>query len=349
MGRAPTTPLAERIRAEHASWDDPIVDREIFGTSDPNAIAARYARFCAGVLGSAPIGARFYHVSNGCVAGLDLDDGRAVVVKAQRGGRSGGYLSACHDVRRHLVAAGFPCPRPLGDPVRDGGAWLTADELDDRGARADAHDPAIRRSMAAGLARLVELARPFSAHPAFGGAWFTAIPEGRTFPRPHSPIFDFEATARGAEWIDELAARARGRRRDASGERVVGHFDWRVEHLRFEGDRIVTSYDWDSLHAELEPVAVGAAAHAFTADWHRDDLRQAPTHDELAAFVADYETARGRRFAHAERATVAASCVYSLAYTARCNHALAPADESGNGDFRPLLRAHGAAMLDGAL
>lgn len=341
--------LADLIRSEHASWDSPVVDREIFGTSDADAVAGRFARFCVTTLGSAPVGARFYRVSIGCVAGLELEDGRAVVVKAQRGSRSGAYLLACHEVRRHLVAAGFPCPRPIGEPTRDDGAWLSADELDERGSRADAHDPAIRRSMAAALARLVDLARPFASHPAFGGAWFSAIPEGKTFPKPHSPIFDFEATAEGAAWIDALASRARAHRHDASGDRVVGHFDWRVEHLRFEGERVVTSYDWDSLHAEREPVVVGAAAHAFTADWQRDDMVQVPSRDELRAFVADYEAARGRPFDRGELATVAASCVYSLAYTARCNHALRPGEEGGTGDFRALLRAHGAAMLAGGV
>jgi len=48
---------------------------------------------------------------------------------------------------------------------------------------------------------------------------------------------------------------------------VIGHFDWRIEHVRLDDGRIVTSYDWDSLNAEREPVLVGATAHAFTADW----------------------------------------------------------------------------------
>jgi hypothetical protein len=37
--------------------------------------------------------------------------------------------------------------------------------------------------------------------------------------------------------------------------------------------------------------------------------------------------------------------VYSLAYTARCNHALA--GDGDNGDFRPLLRAEAGALLAG--
>lgn len=173
------------------------------------------------------------------------------------------------------------------------------------------------------------------------------MPDDRPFPRPHTPLCDFDATRAGAAWIDDLAREAKAIGRAVrAGETVVGHFDWRVEHLRFEGDRIVTSYDWDSLHAEREPVLVGSAAHAFTADWGRDDVVRTPSREELAGFVADYEAGRGRPFDAAERRVAAAACVYALAYTSRCNHALMPADEGANGDFRPLLRAHGRDLLD---
>jgi hypothetical protein len=341
--------LARVIGEEHAQWDVPIVDLAIFGTADPAVIAGRIDALCAEHLGASIRSARFYRVSVGCVAGLHLADGRGVVVKVQRGGRAPAYLAACFDVRRALVATGFPCPQPLAGPTSVGDAWATIEELDLRGEPADAHDPAVRRELAATLARLAKDARAFVGHPAFCGAWFTTIPEGQTFPTPHSPLFDFDATAEGAAWIDALAARARALRHDARGERVVGHFDWRIEHVRFEAGRIVTSFDWDSLHVELEPVVVGAGAHAFTADWQREDLVRVPSIDEIRAFVADYEAARGGPFDRDERMALGASLVFSLAYTARCNHARSPTDEGFNGDFRPLLRREGEAILAGGI
>ena len=93
--------------------------------------------------------------------------------------------------------------------------------------------------------------------------------------------------------------------------------------------------------------SAGANAHAFTADWARDDIVRVPRVAEMAAFVDDYETARGTSFTAAERRTIAASCVYSVAYTARCNHAIDPRAEAWNGDFRPLLRAEAEALLAG--
>jgi hypothetical protein len=342
---AGTEELARIIADEHATWDDPLVCREIFGTHDPIAIADLVEELCVRASRATIVRARFYRVSVGSVAGLDLSDGRSVVAKFQRGGRSERYLEACLRVRRALADSGFPCPRPIAGPLRLGNAWATLEELDERGSAGDAHDPAVRRELASTLARLVDLARPFATDPAFGGAWFTSIPDDRIFPKPHSPLFDFSATAGGAEWIDDLAARARAHRTHATGDVVLGHFDWRIEHVRLEAGRIVTSYDWDSLHAELEPVLLGATLHAFTADWQREDLVRVPTLDEMRAFLSDYESARGRPFTSAERTTLSASLVYSLSYTARCNQAVNPKQEGWNGDFRPFLRAHGDSLV----
>ncbi len=341
-----TESLASLVAAEHRTWTDPIVCQAVFGSTNPTAIAERIDALCREALGSAIASARFYRVSVGCVAGVELDDGRAVVVKVQRSRRSPASFGVMLDIRRHLAREGFPCPEPLGDVITEGDRITTFEELVERGARADAHDPRIRRALAASLARVVDLTRPFVGTTPLGGAWFTAIPDGRLWPRPHTPLVDFEATAEGAGWIDEIAARARAVRGEAAGKRVLGHFDWRVEHARFGPDgEVVATYDWDSLHDERETVMVGAAAHAFTTDWSRSDIVRVPRIAEIAGFVDDYEAARGSDFAPAERRTIAASCVYSLAYTARCNHALDGDDD--NGDFRPLLRAEAGALLAG--
>ena len=338
--------LEDTIRREHATWDDPVVDRAVLGTTDPAAIAALFEGLCEDALGSKVAGARFYRVSVACVAGLDLADGRSVVVKAQRGGRSEAYLDACVAFRHLLADEGYPCPRPLTGPRRVGPAWMMAEDLMLAGQPADAHDPPVRRAITSALARLVELSARFPSPEIFGRAWFTGLPEGRVFPRPHSPSFDFEKSAEGAGWIEALAAEARARRAAAEGERAIGHFDFRVEHLRFEADRVVASFDWDSLHHEFVPVMIGSLAPHFTADWQRDDLVRAPTLDEMRAFVADFEACSDHRFSKGERATLSAACLFAMAYTARCNHASSPREEGWNGDLRPMLRAHGRRLLD---
>jgi hypothetical protein len=340
--------LAGLVANEHREWDDPLVCRAVFDTVDPTAIADAIDELCRTELGSGVAGARFYRVSVGCVAGVDLHDGRAVVIKAQVSRRPATTFGALFAVRRHLALSGFPCPAPIGEPVERRGRWITFEELVERGKAADAHDPRIRKQLATSLARMVALSRSLVGNTRLGGAWFTSVPDERTWPRPHSPLFDFEATAEGADWIDELAVRARQLRSRASGEHVIGHFDWRVEHARFGSDgEIVATYDWDSLHEERETVMVGANAHAFTADWGRSDIVRVPRVAEMAAFVDEYEAARGKQFTRAERETIAASCVYSIAYTARCNHAIDPKAEAWNGDFRPLLHAEADALLAG--
>jgi len=147
-------------------------------------------------------------------------------------------------------------------------------------------------------------------------------PQGALWPKPHNALFDFEATAAGAEWIDEIGTRAVAVER--MGREVVGHLDWAAKHVRFD-DRLrpTAVYDWDSVTTELEPVVAGQAAASFTYTEELDSpVSRWPTPDESLAFLADYERARGVPFEPAERATAGAACVYLLAYASRCHHAV---------------------------
>lgn len=135
-----------------------------------------------------------------------------------------------------------------------------------------------------------------------------------------------------------MARAARGRMQPA-GDVVIGHGDWRAEHVRFaaaDSAQVVAAFDWDSLCKEREPELVGMIAHAFCADWSRDPPPAAPTRDEARAFVADYERARGRAFDDAERRLCGAAFAYACAYTARC----------GARTFRELVKSHGPGLMD---
>ncbi len=338
--------LAGAIAAHLAEWEAPVVELAIFGTGNPPAIAAALEQFIAGSLGAPVAECLFYRTSVGAVAGVRLADGRRVVVKVHQPHVSRARLAAVHDVMAALAA---PASRARGRwwrRCRSPTAWPPPGMIDG-GELRDGHEPAVRRELAGRLAELVALVKVTPAREPLGAGWFSGLPAERLWPRPHSPLFDFERTAAGAESIDAIAAQARQAPR--AGARVIGHFDWRAEHVRFEGDRAVAVYDWDSLHVDLEPTVVGAAAHAFCADWERADVPAAPSVDELRAFVGEYEDARGRRFAGDERRTLAGSLVYSLAYTARCVHALgADADDRGRA-FVQLLEAQGAGAAARAL
>lgn len=154
----------------------------------------------------------------------------------------------------------------------------------------------------------------------------------------------FTATADGAGWIDAVAMAARRRLRPI-GRRVIGHSDWRPEHVRFSAARIVAVFDWDSLCCHDEPSLLGFVAHGFCADWSDNGRRQAPTLDEARAFVGDHEKARGSSLTPAERRACGAAFAYACAYTARCVHALGEDTRDQEGTFQHLVAAEGARLL----
>jgi Phosphotransferase enzyme family len=353
---------ADLVAANLAARDhEPHVLRAVFPDPTPAAIGAAVERFCERALGAPVASAEFFAPSVGSVHGVRLADGRRVVVKVHPPRASVAHLEAMQAVQRHLAAAGFPAPMPLARPSPLGRGVATAETLLDRGAPPDGGVPAQRRAMAAGLAELVALARPLTGLAGLRES-LMAPPPGALWPNPHDGRFDFAATAAGAEWVDRVATTARAiRDRAPAGEEVVGHTDWRAEHLRFEGGALTAVHDWDSLALVAEPALVGAVAHAFPANWALAEPPGPPTKEAALAFVADYEAAReGGPFTAAERARARAALVYAMAYTARCEHSdrrtdlgrRAPAPWSGTepasvpaGGALAFLAAHAAELL----
>ncbi|MCY0990612.1 hypothetical protein OV203_25945 [Nannocystis sp. ILAH1] len=141
-----------------------------------------------------------------------------------------------------------------------------------------------------------------------------------------------------------LARRAREVAGVAASPLVLGHCDWRVEHLRFAGDRLVACYDWDSLATRPEVSIVGVNAHGHTADWSQEQVRRVPTPEAILQFIADYEAARGEPFTRAQHRAARAWAVYSIAYGAWIS--IAPGDTDWPEDSWPaLLRRCGEDLL----
>jgi hypothetical protein len=332
----------------------PRLERELYGTVDPARIAAALDRFCARHLGAAVASGELYAASVGSVCGVTLRDGRRVVVKVHRAGEDRAHLSAVQAVQAHLSDTGFPAPRPLLRPTPLGRGVAVAETLLDDGRWADAHAPAVRAQVAAGLARLVSLTGGLTGLPGLRSEREGAA---RLWRDPHDLRFDFAATARGAEWIDRLAGAARRELDErAAGTLVVGHADWRVEHLRLRDGDVSAVYDCDSFAVAPEPVFAGLAAHGFCADWTVEGLACVPTLDESMAFLHDYERARGEPFTAPERRTAHVALVAVRAYSARCEHsdvltgmgahAPAPAGpEVAPGGYLAFLARHGPALL----
>ena len=353
---ADATPGVNVITRTWRFWESyqPRLESDVYGTTDPASIVATVDAFCLAELGSAISRYEFYSVGVGSTHGLLLGDGRRVVVKVHRATTDVAQLSAVHQVQRHLAAAGFPAPQPLRGPTPLARGIAVAEELLDRGAWRDAHDPEVRRLVAGGLARQIELSRELVG---LAGLESVTTAMRQRWVTPHDRRFDFPATSEGADWIERLAAEAlRLLDEEGAGEPAIGHSDWRVEQLRFVGGRLSAAWDWDSLGYGLEPVFAGSSAHCFTADYRVDHLDVVPTLEEALAFLADFEAARGAPFGGDERRTAIAALVATMAYSARCEHADA-LTEWGSIPARPapkcvpsdgylgFLALHGAGLL----
>ena len=297
----------------------PIVT-DVLGTLDADEIRARVRE-----LDPDTDEVFFLRASVGAVFGLRRTDGARVAMKVHKLFTDEAYFDDVQRVQGSLARQGLGAPRPLG---RRG--LVVWEEWLDEGAFRDAHEPAVRSAMARALARFHEASTATGVRPrrAF------LRPAGALWPKPHNVLFDFEATAAGAEWIDAIGWAAR--RVPAVGEEVVGHTDWAAKHLRFDESLEPTAlYDWDSVTTDLEPTLVGTAAGSFT---YTEELGRAvdlwPSAAESLSFIAEYEAARGHPFTLDEHLAARAACVYLRAYAARCQHAYAgDARSSGLTEF----------------
>ena len=327
--------VEDAVRTEIERWGRPIaVHRAVHGTEDPSLIADQVVVWCHRVLGQGVAEATFHVVSAGSVTGVVLDDGSTVVIKAYQPHCTSRFLSAVVSTQRGLASAGVPCASPIAGPEPLGAGLATAEEhLDDPGQPSE-FGPAEMEASARGLCALVGAA-PWSeglrGHPMQSG------PPDALYPPPHSPEFDFESTAAGAEWIDALATKALPRL--GVGPEVVAHSDWSARNVRLSAAGVRAIYDMDSL--SIVPLSMALANGATT--WRStgeagDDA--APDVDDVEAWL----TAWPMPLDTDVRASAYASVVYQLAYPSRCEHAIDPREDLHR-RARPTLRRDGAELL----
>jgi hypothetical protein len=300
------------------------IDRDIFGTDQPDLLAELFEAFCIRELADVAVGGLFYSASAGCVLGIELESGDVAVIKAYQSRWRKPFLGAVQEAQQLLAMSGMPCPSPIVPPteIRPPHPNLAVVEswVADPGMRPGGSTSA-RRVSAAGLARQIAVClnlpdvERFSRHPLHS--------EGDgLYGTPHNPMFDFERTGAGAEWIDDIARRAQTKRNRDTGPLVVAHTDWSARNVRFDEDRLLAVYDWDSLALVKEATALGQAAMTWsvTADPGGTEF---PDLDSVLGYVADYEQARNQSFNAAQIEAARAAAVYVLAYAARCEHSLA--------------------------
>lgn len=331
------------IEAAVASREGRALARSILGTADPRPVSERLDAFCASWLGEGVDEAFLCELSVGAAFGLRLRDGRRVFFKAHPPGQSRDFLDVVYRVQQRLCERGFPSPAPISGPLPFGRGFATVEEFVDAGEHVDAHEPEVRCSMARMFARMIGLAATVPDVWALSRGW-KLPPDRGLWPVPHNVLFDFEATAAGAEWIDEIAGKTKKVLDDSPGRMVVGHADWSAKHFRFKDGKVSVIYDWDSFRLDKETNLVGhAATHFPYTEYFNVPRRASP--EEARLFVEEYEIARGAPFSEQERVAIRAAAAYGLAYTARCEHAVDPEGKDLRGSFREALSSYGEEYL----
>ena len=318
--------LQDSLRTVLRSPQQQQIAQSIFATSEPTCIAAVLAAFCCSELGGKIAACGFSYLRVGATFILQLTTGSIRVVKAYGADQSWAALQASLTSQARLARCGFPCPDVIAGPQRVGPTLLAAQAYvpagtvlsSGRDSAEHGQVPRIRRAMAITLARLIQTTQCDPPPPDIR-PWLLAGPD-QLWPKPHNVLIDFQQTAAGADWIDAIARQAKQQLQDAPGEIVLGHSDWSLQNMAFQGDELVCVYDWDALRLGQEAWFVGGAARCFNQDW-RDGLPpQLITVAEAQAFIQDYERARGRSFSATDQRMIGAALVYTAAYGTRCAH-----------------------------
>jgi hypothetical protein len=211
-------------------------------------------------------------------------------------------------------------------------------EFNRSGVLTDVRIPGIRTAMAAGLARFVteaEAYRNLSDLPQR-----TMPPKEKIWPQPHNALFNFETTAHGAEWIDDIGQLALSVMCSAQSRIVVGHHDWSAKNMRMGKDGIAVLYDWDAVFIDHEAFILGSAAAHFPVNWELN-VPETPINSEVAAFIREYQQACGTTFTPGELSEIEAGVTYARAYKARCEHAIDPEGTQWRGSSRESLKDKG--------
>jgi hypothetical protein len=296
-------------------------ERAVHGEVTLPELRAFLDSWARGRLGSGIADVRFRAGRIDAVWGVELQDGRAVVVKAHRAPVDVDAVAAAREAQSVLAGAGYPAPVTLAGPDEVDGRVLTAETLL-AGARPGGRDPALRRLLAAGLAQHIEIlrARPDLVRRAGAGPSWCRYRNG-PWPVPHDTLVDFRTTPDGFAWLDAFGRRAAGqilRNRDAAPV-VVGHADWYAGNTAVVDGRLAGTFDWE-LVADAEAVIAGFAASCFASSATGGGGLSTPS--EAAAFLQDYEDVRGRPFSAAERRAAAGAVAWILAFNARWQVAL---------------------------
>lgn len=296
-------------------------ERAVFGPGTTDDITSFIGRFARDQLGSDVARVRFRAGRIDAVWGVDLQDGRAVAIKVHRPPADLDALQATSEAQHLLAGAGFPCPAPQADPQDVEGRVVTAEMLIS-GSAPDGRDPAVRKVLADGLVRHIQILRrqPDLVTRAGPGPSWCHYRSG-PWPVPHDTLVDFTTTVEGYEWLDQFGRRAADQiltHRDGARV-VVGHADWYAGSTIVADGQLAGVFDWE-LVADTEAVIAGFAAACYAQRQTSAGYLSGP--EEVADFMRDYDNARGEPLTPLEQRVAAAAAAWICAFTARWQVAL---------------------------
>jgi hypothetical protein len=293
------------------------------------------AAWCIRELGAEPIRVEFEAAHLTSVVGVELSNGRRIVVKVREPSER---LAACCVVQRSLWSQGFPCPEPLVGLTRLDAKAVTAEALIDGGEPLPSTNRA-PQLFAAALARLVRLAPAADSLPTLwpppAWVWWDHAEDG-AWPPPDDLDCDLNSVAEPG-WLTDIAQRARRRLLACAEPPVVGHADWYSENLRWVGERLHVVYDWDSVAALPEAALAGAAAAIFTSAGQPGGEA---TLDQSDHFLTAYAIARGRQWTKSEYEVCWAAGLWTRAFDVKKETVT-----EGAGPLSERLRAEAAERL----
>ena len=278
-------------------------------TTRPQPIGERaLARWCRDHLAAAPRSCFLDTGHLSSVLGVELDDGRHVVIKARP---PSDRLLACTMVQAGMFTKGFPCAEVVAGPASLGRRVATAETY----VPGDDSPPAPvpPESTAQLLAALVTLAPSPDAFPALRATlpWVGWDHDGSgLWPPPDDLTVDLN-TAVSPPGIDDAARRIRRRLAEPCDDDVLGHLDWEARNLAWRDGEPVAVHDWDSLGVKPESTVVGAAAAVFPSS---ADVVTASI-AETEAFLDAY--ARHRPLSAAQREQAWAAGAWVLTFNAK--------------------------------
>lgn len=248
---------------------------------------AALSAWCRDVLGAGAGRVLFRRQHLSQVLGMELADGRRVVVKARPFEQR---IAGCTLVQAALAQAGFPCPALLAGPDQVNGLAITAETLIPGGVRLQPARGAM--PFAALLARLIKTAPPVASVPPLTpsppwAGW--DHPGRRLWPDNDDRGHDLNKVS-GPQWVDRAASLVRQRMSAVRTARCVGHGDWESQNIAWRDGQPLAVHDWDSVIAQPEVAIVGLAAAVWPA---AGGPGQAATVDQTADFLDAYQIAAG--------------------------------------------------------